>query len=433
MIKNILLLLLILGLSFFGITWLNQNSGELSFILFDMKIETSVTATAVVLLVVFTVLLALLNLLSKIFTLPSQIQRYMKEKNMLETISNLSNFIFSYSTDEISDARKFIKRLDKDLVKENIITIADLLLDKKENNIKSLKPKLISLTKNKDTATSAYTELLQISLSEEDWIQAANYSNEIWKDERNPIVAKHFFSAMIKLERWEELLVILDKSRLVTMFSKDYSSYLSKEEHTNILMYVKYRLALNYTHLHEYQKSLALLSKTMDQLPTFTPAFELAAKILLIDKKPSDALKVIKKAWKHKPTSNLTAFAIESCKALYDQNIEKIYSTLKSIATINPKSYESNILLAIAALESERYDIASTQISEALDSSKKQRACVLMAEYCQRTHGNKLEAIRWLREALNTESDSSPEDFYWDQDSFSITNFICHKIDKLTF
>lgn len=414
-----------------GVHWLSKNSGDLTFIIMDYKIETSVTIFVVGLVSFLVALQVILIVLNKIINLPLSIRRVMKEKNLTETLSHLADFIKYFAIDEVSDARNHLRRVDKNLVKESTINICEMLIDRKSSDTKAFKNRLLTLTKNKDTSLVAHSELLKISVDEEDWIHCITYANEIWKEEKNSIIAKTFFRAMVKLERWEELLGLVDKSRLVTMFSKDYAAYLSSAEHKNLLMFVKYKLAEKSVHENDKAKALILLDKVMNASPKFSPAFELAAQILYSEMKYDQALKLVKKAWKTCPTSKLTSIALESVKMIYTGHVEKIYSALKSIASINPKHYESNVLLSLAALESERYDIASTHISEILGGSKKQRACILMAEYCERTHGSKTESIRWLRDAVNSDSDLTSKEFYWDEESFEITTFICEKVNKL--
>ena len=125
--------------------------------------------------------------------------------------------------------------------------------------------------------------------------------------------------------------------------------------------------------------------------------------------------------------------ALDVAHAISAGDYSKSHAIIKKIIGKQTKNYESHLLIAASALEADLFKLALDHIREALDKERNLRANLLMAEYCERSHGNKSEAIQWMRKAYLADPDTTGAKYYFDFQTFSLTEFKtvdCIKIEK---
>jgi HemY protein len=152
-------------------------------------------------------------------------------------------------------------------------------------------------------------------------------------------------------------------------------------------------------------------------LDKVTPIAILLATIKMRQNNWKGALAVIEKGWEHNPCQALAQLILNIQNRMQS---EKFIDIARRIAASAPRHYESHLLLARAALDIDKYDLASHEIGEALSDGHKVRACQLMAEFCMRTHGNNTEALSWLHYAVQSKNDTSNDTCYFSVDDLTI-------------
>jgi HemY protein len=135
---------------------------------------------------------------------------------------------------------------------------------------------------------------------------------------------------------------------------------------------------------------------------------------------PSYCIRAIKRQWSEEPHYSISDSLLINFDSLMDV---KFHNTLRDVAKRNPEHYESQLLLIRSYLDMDQFEEASKHLSEALEGEKKRRACALMAEYCLRSHANKTEVMRWLRDSMEAKEDKQFKDYYWNLKKSSWQNY----------
>ncbi len=393
-----------------GAYWFSKNSGALSFVFLDYTVETTVTEFFIYFSSGLAVFQIVLFWIYKIFTIPSQIKQKIKDKRKDKVINSIAGFFSDYIGMNLKGLEGKYS-----LIKDNISEIdrvaMSLLVEEVNKNTPEVKNKLMMLTKYSKTKEAAFQRLIEISMAEKDWYISANYCSELWKSNKSNFLARQYIISFINAKRWRELQEILDVGSVITsFFSKDINYYLGKRNVDTIRAVCKYKIAeelIEFGDVVGAKSNAQLAAKNLDG---FLPATLIAIKTIKDDDSPT-LIKLIRNQWKVLPHHKLSQFVFDLSKKVLDQ---KLYKIVKNIAATNPEHYESNLILARAALDSDNFELASEHVSDALSGVRKLRACLLMAEFCQRTHANKAEITDWLRQALTSENDIQKISFYWD-------------------
>ncbi len=393
-----------------GAYWFSKNSGELSFVFLDYTVETTVTEFFIYFSLGLVLLQIVLFWIYKIFTIPLQIKQRMKDKRKDKVISNIAGFFSDYTGMNLKGLESKYS-----LIKDNVDVVdqvsMSLLLEEVSKNTPEIKNKLMILTKYPKTKVAAFQKLIEISISEKDWFIVANYCSELWKSFKSSLLARQYVASYIKAKRWRELEEILNVSSVITSFLlKDINYYLGKKNVDVVRAICKYKIAEEMIEFGDVSGAKKNAQQAAKNLDGFLPATLVAIKTSKDDDN-SIVIKLIRNQWKILPHHKLSQIVFDLSKQVLDQ---KLYKIVKNIASTNSEHYESSIILARASLDSDNFELASKHISDALSGTRKLRACLLMAEFCQRTHANKAEITDWLRQALTSEDDKQKTDFYWD-------------------
>jgi len=433
MLRLLLTVFVVLTASVLSIVWLNNNSGEAVFVVIDQRIETTFTAFA---LFALTVLLALqvLGLLTyKVFLIPKNIKAYYQESKLKKQLANLSEFIISVNNEDHEDAAKLLRKFDLKVLDNQSASVCGMMLDKISPDKSKYKSKLINLSRNKNTSPAGLYELIRYSINNDEWSVVPKYCEELWKNVKSKGLAKTYFKALVKSKDWEELTKHLDKSRLSLVLSSDYTSYLSMDEQSSALNLVRYKEAKKYIKQGDNILAIKVLEEVVSYFPGFISAVYLLIKEYIAKKEFNKALNLLMKIWKIKPNYRINPLALDVAHAMSAGDYNKSHTIIKKIIGKQTKHYESHLLMAASALEADLFNFALDHIREALDNERNLRANLLMAEYCERSHGNKSEAIQWMRKAYLAGPDTTGAKYYFDFQTFSFTEFKtadCLKIEK---
>jgi HemY protein len=408
---RLILLCVIFASGIGGAYWLSRNSGDLVFTFMDFKVETTVTEFFVYCTLILILLQFILFWLYRLFSIPANIKRHLKDKKRDKLIANLSGFIVAYiakNTSEMDSKYKSVKQL---VNSQTQLSMA-FLIEEANCNVSDIKNKLVLLTKEPSTQVAAFKELIQIAIKENEWFIAANYCSELWKISKSEELARQYVTSFINSKRWRELEEMLDTGSVLTsLFSKDIKYYLGKKNALTVSAICKYKIAEELIEFGDREKAEKYAMQAIKTLGGFIPATNCAIKAIISNADHNAVIKLIKRQWKVMPHHLLSQVIFDFSRKTLD---EKLYKIVKNIAATNPEHYESHLILARAALDSDQFDMASIHISEALSGVRKLRACLMMAEFCQRTHANKAEIIDWIRQALMAANDKAIVNYYWD-------------------
>jgi HemY protein len=403
-----LLVCIILALSVGSTYWVKQNSGDLSFTFLEYNVQTSVTEFFVIFLVGLITLQFIIFGVYRLLLIPKRIQAFITEKKknqLLEDATAVVQDIFTKSIDKL-EAR--YRNLKKHLFPEAEAVLL-YFIEKTKGNLTGIKNKLILLTKNSKTAPAAYEELISLAIQQKDWFLAASHCAELWKIDKSQRVAYLCTQCFVNAKRWRELdEMISSGSKLSSLLGQNIKRRLGGKDAKVIQGICKYKIAEELFELTELDNARKYALQAVNLLEGFVPATKIALKCVA----PTESLflKLIKKQWKAEPHHFITDMIYTFSERTLD---EKFYKMLRDIASANSSAYESHLLLGNIALEADQFEIASKHLANALEGGKKTRACLLMAEFCLRTHANKSEVIEWLRHAQRAQDDRKTRRFFW--------------------
>ncbi|MFI4984216.1 MAG: heme biosynthesis HemY N-terminal domain-containing protein [Rickettsiales bacterium] len=371
----------------------------------EQKIETTVTVFCITVFLAFVAFQLLLWMLYKLFTLPAKIRNYFKEKNYKDSIKNLSELVIAINDKDYRLVTSLKNKLDKKLLNKDTYSYIKSLPEKYDaDTTEGQKARLMAMLTSPKNKISALKQLIGLAEHEGQFEEMHKFSEQLWSAEKSVSTAKHLLNALMLTERYLAIEEALDRLPLAGFFSKNIASYLPKTLKNEALAFTKFKLAEKAKQHGDDANALKFLYKVLKLNNQLTPALVMAANLLTKTKDYNKIVALIKDLWQIKPNCALTT---ELLKLSEFYRPEKFLAIARKIHAIMPSNYESHILLAKAALEVEQFDEASHQISEALAQDKNQRACILMAEFCERTHGNKAETLSWLKSAIVARKDNS--------------------------
>lgn len=418
MVRTLILIFLIVLASASGIYWLHTNSGMMWFYFMERKVETSVTFFSIAIFLIFIALQFVLWLFYKLFSLPGKIKSYLQEKGYKDSIQNLSTLIISLYEKDYKSIVRLKGKFDKKYLSEDTLSFINSLPEKYEqDNIEDLRSNLLQMLTSPKTKVSALRQLISLTEHEKQFEDMYKFSSQLWELEKSETNAKNFLNALMLSEKWQRVDDELDKLT-IGIFSKSLGSFISKTAKNSALAFAKYKSADKLKQQGDEEGALKLLTKAIKLNNTLYAALVAAAKIFIKRKEYSKLVAIVKELWKEEPSYILTN---ELFKLSEFYRPEKFLAIARKIHGIKPYHYESHILLAKAALEADQFDEASYQISEALARDKNQRACILMAEFCERTHGNKAETLNWLKSSIIAHKEDY-NNLKWDTQNLKIIN-----------
>ncbi len=408
MIKSIILLIFTACLSL-GFLWLYQNSGNISFDALGYHIETSFAFSVLVLLLLFIVILLLLRIFFIILGAPHNLRNLVSSYYKVNIPMKLEELLVAIYNHNHQKASKALTQLRKHLP-TNLINLLALEVVMLKEDVNEIKSAFLGLSRSSETRIAGMEGLISVAKQEGNWGEVINYCNELSKIHKSEWLLSEYIHAFIMDDKWEDLINFMEDSK--------QSSLLTKHARKQLLSIAYYKVANNSFLTRDNINAYKYASASYKHLSNFTPNLILLAKIKATSQKYEDSIKYIKAAWQAEP-SFTTADVLISIKQNYSD--EKFYKIVKSIVSHNPMHYESHLIIAKAALNIGDYEEASKTISYALEGGSKFRACLMMAEYCQKTHGNITEVIEWLKRAVNSEIDVFHLLYFWDFTTMGIT------------
>lgn len=408
MIRNIIFLVFVASL-IFGFVWLNQNSGDISFDAFGYHVETSFAIFVVGIVSLFLIILLLIRVIYLILGMPYNLKNFVTSFYKINIPLKLEELLIAIYSHDYSRASKALGQLKPHLPTNLSNLLASEVVMLKED-INDIRRAFLNLAQNNATKVAGVEGLISIAQQENNWHEVIRYCNELNNLHKSEWLLSTYIHAYIMQNKWEELIEFINNSR--------QASLLMKHTKKQLLAIAYYKVANSYFLTRDSIKALTNAEASHKHLSDFVPNLVLLAKIMSAQSEYEKCIKYIKAVWKIEP--NFTAADILiSIRKNYTN--EKFLKIVKSITAYNAGHYESNLMLAKAAVDIGSYEEASETISKTLEGNHKFRACLMMAEYCQKTHGNISEVIEWVKRAISSEIDVFHELYFWDFNTMNIT------------
>lgn len=389
---------------------LSQNSGLITIDILNYQIETSLGVALISLLIGFIIVQIIIIILYKFFTLPSSIRTYLDEHSKKTRVKLLVNLLDAVA---ISDKPQVVKLASKLAKSNDYKSVASLLevTHLPTDNFSLIKSRLERLMELPLYQPVILKQLFELHYHNNKIAEALAYIDCLLAIKKCSYSVERKLICLIKLGDWQAAHYFV-KTNL--------KEYIALDKLNTIKAVINYKLAAVAMEIGDFIEAQRLSSTALKCDDGLYPIIHSLIQILVKLNALSKAEKLIKTYW---PKFNNPIFTMLVLGLAKNYTAQEFYSVVKDITRSTPHYYESRLLFAKAALDNDQFDLAFKEISEAISEEKNLRACLLMAEFCQRTHGNNAEVLSWLKQALSSEFEICQVNFYLDFNSWKVTTY----------
>lgn len=382
---RLLLFLLAMTLLAAGVIWLSDHDGQVVINWGGWRIES----TTLVLVLAMTVVEIALYFLLRGFAGMLRLPRWWKARRQRRGGELMMQGFTALAAGDMRAAQKISKR-SQALVQESPLALmlaAQTAL--MEGNEDAARQYFSAMTEHKESAFLGLRGLLVQAMRAQHYDHALELATRADDARPNtPWVLKVLVELYMRLGRYPDALKAVEKAV--------HKKALSKAESAHKKALVKYRQAVKLEDKGDHEAALGLLREAHKLDAEFSPAALLLAQLLANQDKRDKAAKVIESAWKALPQPQLALRYRELFDGL---SPEKQLKRLDKLATLQPESYESNLMIARAALQAEDFAKARNHIKVALSKRETRAACRLMADIEKAEHGDGATAQKWMEKA----------------------------------
>lgn len=387
-----------------GIFWLSQNSGKLIFSLFGYHIEIELYAACILFIFFLSILILTGWFLLRLITLPLRLTKLFKPnilRRLEELMINIANGDYNRSLRIYNQ----LEKLNLPLTLINLLKMEVMMLG---GDINLQKEVFIKLSHDPSTKNIGLEGMLELAQHEENYPLVIEYGLILHNNCNNKFIELTIINAYFAMQKWKEMIEFLHHKKLCM------SKILSK----TLLGIAYYKQAEDEFLVQEFSHAKEHLVEAARYLPNFLPIFILHLKIAEAFNDSEEILYHIKKAWSIMPHYEVANFFFKLRETLTE---DKYLRFAHKIAALNYDHYESHMLLAKIGLDVGDITLAEQELSLSLSQELRFRACLLMAEFCYKTHGNASETIEWVQRAVHSKFDVLYTAFYLNPENYQIT------------
>jgi len=395
MVRLILFLIAAVALAW-GLVWVVDNPGQVSFHWGGWQVETSVGVFGAALVVVMIAVALLYRFWLFITRAPGRIGRALKERRSQKGYKALTKGMVAVAVGDAGEAQRQVGRADG-LLGEPPLTLL-------------LKAQAAQLNGDETAAETFFQAMLKEP--EMEFLGLRGVLNQAVKrgDDAAALgFARQALSLKPKSEWAAEILFGLEaraghwSAAGEALASADKLKALPKAEsrHHQAVLLLAQSMALETA--GEANAALKDAEKAVAQDPGLSSAALHLARLCVAAGKVRKARNVVEKAWSIQPHPALTAVYFAAWDA--GDGLKKVTAAQKLLA-LNPTSADSHVLMAEAALEAKLWGQARTHLQAALDAGRATRTVLtLQARLEEEDRGDKEKARVWLARAARAAAD----------------------------
>lgn len=380
----------------FAVSWISEQSGDVTLYWLDRRIETSISVLLGVVVFTSVVTALLYRVFLAIRRAPRNLKKYMGERRRKKGYVALTRGMVAVAAGDAEEARRQARRADGLLGDPALTLLLSAQTAQLLGDTQAAQAFFTEMLDRPETEFLGIRGQLTQAMKSGDRNKALGLAHRAYNlKPKSEWVASNLFDLQVREKRWGEALNTLAasvKSRLV----KDTEA----QRHRAALEHL---LGIEVAANGNSQKALRHASKSHDQDPGFSPGTARYANLLLAAGKKRKAASVIEKSWSHSPHPDFLEPYLEARDAL---NANDRLVATQRLAKVNPHHSDSNLAIASMALEAQIWGEARKYLETALKENPSANVYRLMADLAEFSDGNAEESWGWLRQA--TEADPDP-------------------------
>jgi HemY protein len=398
---RILIFLALVALIALGAAWFADRPGEIAITWQGWRIETSVIVATILLVVVVALLVLLWSVLRAIWHSPGLITQKLARRRSLRGERAISHGLIAVGAGDLRAARKFAAEARRLKPAEPLALLLTAQAAQLAGDRAAAELAFRTMAEQEDTKLLGLRGLFVEAQRRADAAAARGFAEEAAR--AAPAVA---WAGQAALEfrcaagEWDGALAVLErnmKHRLI-----DRQTY----RRQRAVLLTASALAAEDA---DRERARAQVLEAVKLAPSLVPAAELAARLLLEQRKQRKAARIIENAWRANPHPDLAqAYAY----LRFGDSARDRLARVRSLAEQTPDHPESAIAVARAAIDAQEFSAARAALAPLLENPT-QRVAELMAELEQAESGNEGRAREWMARALR-----APRDPAWTADGF---------------
>jgi HemY protein len=395
MMRLVLFLLGVLLLAA-GLSWLADRPGTLLITWQDYKISTSVFEAVVM----FTVLLGLAilawSIVRQIWSSPAAVSHFMTRRRQRRGLDALSSGMIAIGAGDRSMATRYAMQARKSLPNEPLTHLLRAQAAQLSGDKTTARRIFEAMLASPDTEQLGLRGLFLEAGREDEYEVQRQFAERALR--LNPKLSwpvEALFALQCRAGSWAEALQTLAIARRNGHIDKPLA-----DRRRAVLLTAQAQVLED----DNPDKALTLALEAHALAPALIPAAAIAGRLLAARGNVPRAAKVIQKTWAKSPHPELaTAYAYARVGDSPRDRLDRI----KQLVALNPRSPESPIALALAAVEARDYAEARRSLAPYLEDGLTRRMAVLMARIEAEDGGDKGRAREWIARAVNAPRDAA--------------------------
>ena len=379
-----------------GLSWLADRPGTLLITWQDYKISTSVFEAVVM----FTVLLGLAilawSIVRQIWSSPAAVSHFMTRRRQRRGLDALSSGMIAIGAGDRSMATRYAMQARKSLPNEPLTHILRAQAAQLSGDKTTARRIFEAMLASPDTEQLGLRGLFLEAGREDEYEVQRQFAERALR--LNPKLSwpvEALFALQCRAGSWAEALQTLAIARRNGHIDKPLA-----DRRRAVLLTAQAQVLED----DNPDKALTLALEAHALAPALIPAAAIAGRLLAARGNVPRAAKVIQKTWAKSPHPELaTAYAYARVGDSPRDRLDRI----KQLVALNPRSPESPIALALAAVEARDYAEARRSLAPYLEDGLTRRMAVLMARIEAEDGGDKGRAREWIARAVNAPRDAA--------------------------
>lgn len=377
--------LVVIGLIALAAGWLAGNPGNVVLEWQNYQVSTSVAVLIAAVLVFAGIVALLYRLWWTLLRMPRLLRRARRNRKQRRGFEALSRGMVAVAAGDAEAARRQAQRADRYLDDPPLTMLLSAQAAQMQGDEKAAEKYFTALSERRTTEFLGVRGLLNQAIKRQDWDQALTLARRAYRiNPKSEWVVKVLYDLQKRTRRWADAAVTVDEAaRLNVLPSGD-----PQQEKAEIY----YQRSLNESGF----EALKWTRKAARERPSYSPAAIRWAQLLIEDDRHRKAVTVIEEAWQRNPDPELAEMY---WKARQVNDAMQKLDAAQRLADHNPEHLESRLIVAVAALEAQKWEVARAALEPIASEQAPPRVCRLMAQLEEAEHGDLVRAREWLMRA----------------------------------
>jgi len=379
-----------------GVVWLADNPGQVSFNWGGWQVETSAGVFGGA-LVAFTIVAALLYRFWLFLTrAPGRIGGALKERRSQKGYKALTKGMVAVAAGDASEAKRQVGKADGLLGEPPLTLLLKAQTAQLNGDETAAETFFKAMLNDPEMEFLGLRGLLNQAVKRGDDTQALEFARraQVLKP-KSAWLADALSSLEARTGHWDAAGDALARADKLKALPKAES-----RRHQAVALLAQ---SVGAQTANDARAALKFAEKAVAQDPGLTPASVHLARLCLAENRTRKAKGIVEKAWVQAPHPDLVGLYFDATGAV--DGLKKVTSAQR-LLDLNPKSTDGHIAVAVAALEAKLWGQARSHLQVALDAGRATRTVfTLMARLEEEDRGDKGEARAWLERATGAAAD----------------------------